>query len=127
MPEAIPSDQAWSYITAMLSGYFQTLPVHQTTRPRGDPVSRQRIKVTVLERHGPSAVISWCDPTACCYWDQIWRRCRARKRGFFALTGAQIVAGDDVFRPRRASPAPRNIDAMILASVMEAMPLGELV
>jgi hypothetical protein len=109
MPEAIPSDQAWSYITAMLSGYFQTLPVHQTTR------------------HGPSAVISWCDPTACCYWDQIWRRCRARKRGFFALTGAQIVAGDDVFRPRRASPAPRNIDAMILASVMEAMPLGELV
>ncbi|WP_085481384.1 DUF3331 domain-containing protein [Paraburkholderia susongensis] len=128
MPEAIPSDRTWSYITALLAGSLHPLYVHQTTGPRCNPVSHRRTKVTVVERHGPSSVVvSWCDPTACCYWDQIWRRCRARKRGFCALTGVQIVAGDDVFRPRRASPSPRNIDAMILASVMETIPLGELV
>ena len=128
MPEATHSDLPWSYVTSLLSGNVQPLPVHQKPRLRCNPESLQRIKVTVLERQGTSgALISWCDPTACCYWEQIWRRCRARKRGFCALTGAEIVARDEVFRPRLVSPIPLNIDAMILASVMDTMPIAELV
>jgi hypothetical protein len=128
MPESIHSDRPWTYITSLLSGEVRPLPVHQTRSAVYSPASRQRTKVTVLERQGPSSVvISWCDSTACCYWEQIWRRCRARKRGFCALTGTAIVAGDDVFRPKLVCPAPLNIHAMILASVMDTMPLGELV
>ncbi|MGF6604036.1 hypothetical protein P3T23_008791 [Paraburkholderia sp. GAS448] len=128
MPESIHSDRPWTYITSLLSGEVRPLPVHQTRSAVYSPASRQRTKVTVLERQGSSSVvISWCDSTACCYWEQIWRRCRARKRGFCALTGTAIVAGDDVFRPKLVCPAPLNIHAMILASVMDTMPLGELV
>jgi hypothetical protein len=128
MSESIHSDQLWSYMTSLLSGDVQPLPIHKAPRVMCNLTSRQRTKVTVLERQGPSgAVVSWCDPTACCYWHQIWRRCRARKRGFCALTGAKIVAGDDVFRPRLVSPVPLNFDAMILASVMETISAGELV
>ncbi len=128
MPEPTPSDRPWSYVTSLLSGNAQPLPVTYMSRARLNLASPRRVKVIVLERHGPtSAVVSWCDSTACCYWEQLWRRCRARERGFCALTGTEIVAGDDVYRPRLVDPAPLNIDAMILASVMEAMPLGELV
>lgn len=126
MPKAIHSDRPWSYITSLLSGDDQPLPVHQMPRALYNPESRQRTRVTVLERHGStSAVVSWCDPTACCYWEQKWRRCRARKRGFCALTGNRIVRGDDIFRPSRAHPIPMNNDAMILAYVMDIVPLGE--
>ena len=125
MPESIDPDRPWSTIASLLSGDMQAPPVSQTPRKTRNLTSFQCIKITVLERRGPlSAVVSWCDSTTCCYWDQLWRRGRARKRGFCALTGAQIVAGDDVFRPRLGHRAPLNSDAMILASVMETMPLS---
>ncbi|WP_144138140.1 DUF3331 domain-containing protein [Paraburkholderia sp. BCC1884] len=127
MSEAMHVDRPWAYVTSLLSGNAQPLPVASQSRTKLTAASRLRIKITVLERHGPlSAVVSWSDSTACCYWEQLWRRGRARKRGFCALTGTPIVAGDEVFRPRLIAPTPANIDAMILASVMEAMPLGEL-
>ena len=47
--------------------------------------SCRRIKIIILEREGPlRATVSWSDPTTCCYWEQLWRRGRARKRGFCA-------------------------------------------
>jgi hypothetical protein len=128
MPEATHTDQPWSYITFLLSGDTKLLPVRHTSRARSNFASAQRIKVTVLERPRPartSAVVSWRDLTACCYWEQLWQRCRARKRGFCALTGTEIAVGDDVYRPQLVDPAPLNIDAMILASVMETIPLAK--
>lgn len=82
--------------------------------------------IRVLERNGPnSATVAWRDATSCCYGEQLWRRCIAREAGVCALSGHAIARGDAVFRPRLVRPAPRNIEAMILAKVMEAIPLGE--
>ncbi|WP_410831445.1 DUF3331 domain-containing protein [Paraburkholderia sp. SIMBA_030] len=51
----------------------------------------------------------------------------ARKSGVCAVSGQTIAASDAVYRPRLAQPALRNIEAMILASVMEAIPLADFV
>jgi hypothetical protein len=84
--------------------------------------------IRVLERNGQtSATVAWSDPTSCCYGEQIWRRCIAKKGGVCALSGQVIATGDAVYRPRRLKPAPRNIEAMILATVMQAIPLEEAV
>lgn len=126
MSEATHADRPWAHVTSLLSGNAQPLPHAARSETKPIATSRLRIRIIVLERHSPlSAAVSWSDPTTCCYWEQLWRRCRARKRGFCALSGTRINVGDEVFRPRHSSPAPANIDAMILASVMEAMPLGE--
>ncbi|MBN3761572.1 DUF3331 domain-containing protein [Burkholderia sp. Ac-20365] len=77
--------------------------------------------VTVIDR--PSAltvVLDWRDPTKCCYREQLWVSARARVSGRCAMTGAAIEPGDDIFRPRPARPAPRNVTAMVLASAVEA-------
>lgn len=80
--------------------------------------------IRVLERHGrTSATLAWSDATSCCYGEQIWRRCIARKAGVCALSGQAIARGDAVFRPRLVQAIPRNFEAMILATVMEAIPL----
>jgi hypothetical protein len=78
--------------------------------------------IRVLERNGPnSATVAWSDATSCCYGEQLWRRRIAKKAGVCALSGQPIATGDAVYRPRLAKPAPRNIEAMILATVMDAI------
>jgi hypothetical protein len=72
-----------------------------------------------------SATVAWSDATSCCYGEQLWRRCIAKKAGVCALSGQAIATGDAVYRPRLAQPVPRNIEAMILATVMEAIPVEE--
>jgi hypothetical protein len=80
--------------------------------------------IRVLERNGKtSATVAWSDATSCCYGEQLWRRCIARKAGVCALSGQAIATGDAVYRPRLVQPAPRNIEAMILATVMEVVPV----
>jgi hypothetical protein len=59
------------------------------------------------------------------YGEQQWRRSIAKKAGVCALSGHVIATGDAVYRPRLVQPAPRNIEAMILATVMEAIPVEE--
>ncbi|REG61209.1 uncharacterized protein DUF3331 [Paraburkholderia sp. BL6669N2] len=84
--------------------------------------------IRVLERSGQtSATIAWSDATSCCYGEQLRRRCIARKSGVCALRGQSTARGNAVYRPRRARPAPRNAEAMILASVMEATPVEKAV
>ncbi|MFC6311785.1 DUF3331 domain-containing protein [Paraburkholderia dipogonis] len=53
------------------------------------------------------------------------RRCIARKAGVCALSGQKVARGDAVYRPRHARPAPRNVKAMILATVTQATPVEE--
>jgi hypothetical protein len=77
--------------------------------------------VTVIDR--PSAltvVLDWRDPTKCCYREQLWVSARARVSGRCAMSGAAIEPGDEIYRPRPARPAPRNVSAMVLASAVEA-------
>jgi hypothetical protein len=82
--------------------------------------------VRVLERNRQtSATVAWSDATSCCYGEQSWRRCVAKRAGVCALSGQAIATGDAVYRPRRRNPAPRNIEAMILATVMQDFPLEE--
>ncbi|MFM0726898.1 DUF3331 domain-containing protein [Paraburkholderia strydomiana] len=82
--------------------------------------------IRVLERNGQtSATLAWSDPTSCCYGEQLWGRRIAKKAGVCALSGQAIKTGDAVYRPRRLKPAPRNGEAMILAAVMQAIPLEE--
>ncbi len=84
------------------------------------PSRGARVKVQILDRPSKNtAVISWFDPTMCCYGDQLWRSGKSRHSGTCALTGCGIRPGDLIFRPRNARPSPLNANAMILASNLE--------
>ncbi|WP_245253750.1 DUF3331 domain-containing protein [Paraburkholderia sp. LEh10] len=99
-------------------------PIDQPPRRRAPTESNAATwepSVSVIDR--PSAltvVLDWRDPTKCCYREQLWVAARARVSGRCAMTGAAIEPGDDIFRPRPARPAPRNVTAMVLASAVEA-------
>jgi Domain of unknown function (DUF3331) len=124
MHEVLEADIPWFYTMALLSrDPLIDAPNHRPARVDYRDSSYQACAIKVLERHSRTgATIEWRDSTACCYSEQIWRRCIARRRGICALSGQVIAAGDAVYRPRLMKPPPRNIEAMILASVMEAVP-----
>jgi hypothetical protein len=84
-------------------------------------VSLCRPFVTVIERQTAQTVtLDWRDSTNCCYREQLWVAARSRVNARCAVSGASILPGDEIFRPRPTRPAPRNVGAMILASVVEA-------
>jgi hypothetical protein len=99
-------------------------PIDQPLRRRGATESSAATWepcVTVIDR--PSAltvVLDWRDPTKCCYREQRWVSARARVSGRCAMSGEPIEPGDEIYRPRPARPAPRNVSAMVLASAVEA-------
>jgi hypothetical protein len=130
MQEDVETNHPWFHTVAHLSAAGLTqVPSRRPVRAeyRHDDAYR-RCAIKVLERQGKTvATIAWSDSTACCYGEQLWRRCVARKSGICALSGRAIVAGDAVYRPRLVEPAPRNIEAMILATVMEAIPSEDAV
>lgn len=85
-----------------------------------DPISAATIKV--LGRASPITIsVSWRDPTACRYDDQVWRAGVARHAGFCALTRSPIRAGDCIYRPIPIRPRPVNSNFMILAAVVMAL------
>jgi hypothetical protein len=132
MHEVLEPDRTWFHTMALLSpDHLGGLPSLRPARAdhRGNhggsygDGSYRTCAIKVLERHGrAAATIEWRDSTACSYGEQIWRRCTARRRSICALSGQLIMKGDAVYRPRLVQPPPRNIEAMILASVMEAIP-----
>ncbi|WP_231716778.1 DUF3331 domain-containing protein [Burkholderia ubonensis] len=81
--------------------------------------------VRVLERLSHSTIsVSWQDPTACRYEDQIWKVAIARRPGICALTHAAIEVGDLVYRPVRIRHSnPVNLNFLILAAVVEGVPV----
>ncbi|CAH2910181.1 MAG: hypothetical protein CPSOU_1711 [uncultured Paraburkholderia sp.] len=70
-----------------------------------------------------TVTIAWSDATRGAYGSQVWRRMRARCAGRCASSGAAIVHGDLVYSPRLSRPPSANADAMILASVIDALAL----
>jgi hypothetical protein len=129
MQEAVKTDHTWFHTVALLGlDGFTEAPRHRLVRAEYRTGSHQRCAIKVLERHAPSAAtVAWSDATACCYGEQLWRRCVARKSGVCALSEQAIAVGDAVYRPRLVQPPPRNIESMILASVIEATPLANVV
>ncbi|MFM0055931.1 DUF3331 domain-containing protein [Paraburkholderia phytofirmans] len=113
---------------ALLSGEGEMhLPiVTSRVRPmRGDSYFGKCV-IRLLERDSPtSATIAWSDSTSCFYGAQLWRRCAAKKGGVCSLSGQTIARGDAVYRPRRVQPTPRNVEAMILAAVLETVSVEE--
>jgi Domain of unknown function (DUF3331) len=126
MQAPFDADRAWQSMMALLSSEIEMrLPsVPAGVRPKRSEYDFSKCAIRVLERNGrTSATVAWSDATSCCYGEQVWRRRTARKAGVCALSGQSIATGDAIYRPRPARPAPRNIDAMILATVMEAIPV----
>jgi hypothetical protein len=128
MQAPFEEDRTWQSTMTLLSGEGEMhLPiVSSRVRPkRGDGYFR-KCAIRLLERNSPtSATVAWSDSTSCCYGAQLWRRCIAKKVGVCALSGQTIATGNAVYRPRRVHPIPRNIEAMILATVLEAVSVEE--
>jgi Domain of unknown function (DUF3331) len=103
------------------------LPIaSRPVRPMRGDGNFLKCSIRLLERTGPtSATIAWSDATSCCYGAQLWRRCIAKKGGVCSLSGQTIAKGNAVYRPRRVRPVPRNVDAMILAAVLETVSVEE--
>ena len=119
-------DRTWQSTMALLSSESETQgPIASSRiRPLRGEGKFSKCAIRILERNGQtSATVAWSDATSCCYGEQLWRRCIARKAGVCALSGQAIARGNAVYRPRRGRPAPRNVEAMILATVMEATPV----
>jgi hypothetical protein len=70
-----------------------------------------------------TVAIAWSDATRGAYGDQVWRRMRARCRGMCAISGAAIAHGDAIYSPRPSRLPCANADAMVLASVIDAVAL----
>jgi Domain of unknown function (DUF3331) len=118
--------RTWQSTIALLSREGEMpLPVEcGRDRPMHSEAHFPKCAIRVLERHTPTSVtVAWSDATCCRYGDQRWRRCVAPKAGVCALSGQAISRGDAVYRPRLARPAPRNIKAMILATVIDTIPV----
>jgi hypothetical protein len=132
MQAPFEADRTWLSTIALLSGNHEgedeiRLPIvsNHVLPMRGEGYFR-KCAIRVLERNGStSATVAWSDATSCCYGEQLWRRCIARKAGVCALSGQTIATGNAVYRPRRVQPVPRNIEAMILATVIEAISVEE--
>ncbi|ASW03031.1 hypothetical protein CJU94_31470 [Paraburkholderia aromaticivorans] len=86
-------------------------------------VPSPHVQVEVIERLSDTSVaVLWQDATRCRYDDQVWIVCRARLKGYCALSGTVIRRDDLIYKPRIRASTPANATAMILASVVEQMP-----
>jgi hypothetical protein len=98
------------------SRQFPTARVKSRRAYRPSP----QLVVNIVERTGPtSATVTWSEPS-CRYGYQTWRAVISRVSGVCVLSGKAIRRGDIVFRPQ-ARPIPLNVDAMILASVVDGL------
>jgi hypothetical protein len=128
MQTPFEEDRTWQSTMALLlgEGEIRVPIVSGRFRPMGSESYFRKCVIRVLGRHGwTSATVAWSDATSCCYGEQLWRRCIAKKAGVGALSGQTIATGNTVYRPRRVRPIPRNIEAMILATVLEAVSVEE--
>ncbi|WP_080745032.1 DUF3331 domain-containing protein [Cupriavidus necator] len=129
MQDASKVDRAWFHTMALLNpegdGIIHAPQPHPAC-PEYQTDSRQPCAIKVLERRSlTTATVAWSDSTTGHYGEQLWQRVITRRSGICAVSGRVIAEGDAVYRPRFALPTPRNAAAMILASVMEAIPSAD--
>ncbi|MNT26429.1 hypothetical protein D3C72_1620020 [compost metagenome] len=130
MQDASKVDRAWSHTMALLNPDGRGI-IHARRQghvcPEYHHDSFQKCAIKLLERRSlTTATVAWSDSTTGHYGEQLWQRVITRKSGNCAVSGLVIAEGDAVYRPRLVLPAPRNAAAMILASVMEAIPSADL-
>jgi hypothetical protein len=90
MQAPFEADRTWQSTMALLSGEGEIrLPiVSSSVRPMCGEGYFSKCALRVLKRNGQtSATVAWSDPTSCCYGEQLWRRCVAKKAGVCALSG----------------------------------------
>ncbi|MCA8295538.1 DUF3331 domain-containing protein [Burkholderia sp. AU30198] len=127
MERGSPDRSIWSHLVDMLdSGHRRASPVAARGRDDGQRTpagaGSSVATVRVLGRQSESTIcVSWLDPTACHYGDQIWKIGIARRAGVCALSHGAIYAGDLVYRPSRIrlQSKPVNLNFMILAAAVE--------
>jgi hypothetical protein len=130
MQAPFEADKTWLSTMALLSSASELRPamVSSCVHAMYGDGRASTYAIRVLERCGQtSATLAWSDATSCCYGEQVWRLRVAKKAGVCALSGRAIATGDAVFRPTRLKSPPRNSEAMILATVMLAIPVGDSV
>lgn len=125
MTQPAIADRAWFHTMALLSPQAPiAAPQSRVGRHGRYRDTRGPSSIRLLERHGAiGATVAWSDPTSGCYGEQLWRRCIARRSGHCVLSGMSIARGDAVYCPRKGNPLPSNSEAMILAVVLEALPV----
>ncbi|HEY0230821.1 MAG TPA: DUF3331 domain-containing protein, partial [Dokdonella sp.] len=127
-PDGLRSS-VWDHVIhALLPGYRgESGESGEASRERRTPrmaacVPSPHIQVEVIERLSETSVaVLWQDATRCRYDDQVWISCRARQKGYCALSGAVIRRDDLIYKPRVRASMPANATAMILAPVVEQM------
>jgi hypothetical protein len=83
------------------------------------PRSPASAYIEVLERRSPTLIlICWRDATSGRYGDQLWTLGVASCSAICALSRAQILRGDAVYRPRIRGRKPSNADQSILESAV---------
>ncbi|MDY7792845.1 DUF3331 domain-containing protein [Burkholderia ubonensis] len=122
--------QIWAHLIDMLDGGERhagqgRLPGSTAGRSAPSNECSAVRSVRILERLSRSTIsVSWQDPTACRYEDQVWKVAIARRPGICALTHAAIEVGDLVYRPVRVRHSnPVNLNFLILATVVEDVPV----
>ncbi|MBT2794585.1 DUF3331 domain-containing protein [Paraburkholderia strydomiana] len=89
-----------------------------------EPAQALTTAIGVVDRLTDCTVaIVWRDATRGSYGDQVWCRMRARCQGKCAISGAAIARGDLIYSPRPSRLPCANADAMVLASVIDAVAL----
>ncbi len=126
----MPNCPIWAHMVGMLDGDGRRAGLGRlpgSIAGRGARASKCPAvhSVRILERLSRSTIsVSWQDPTACRYEDQIWKVAIARRPGICALTNAAIEVGDLVYRPVRVRHSnPVNLNFLILAAVVEHVPV----
>lgn len=78
--------------------------------------------IKIIERPTNSTlVVHWTDPGKCLYGYQIWRRTRATRRGYCALSGKPVRKHDVIFRPSWMKSEPQNSGEVILEAAVYRM------
>ena len=118
----------WDHVIHALLPSHRAVGAGEGSRVRRAPrvaacVPSPHVQVELIERLSDTTVaVLWQDATRCRYDDQVWISCRARLKGYCALSGAVIRRDDPIYKPRVRTSTPANATAMILASVVEQMP-----
>ncbi|WP_081079036.1 DUF3331 domain-containing protein [Burkholderia cepacia] len=134
MDSGVPGRAIWTHTVGMLDGgnrrsdhsSSSATVGGQSRHPDG---ASSAPTVRILGRKSDSTIyVSWRDPTACHYGDQMWKLRIAKVPGTCALSHCTIHVGDLVYRPihARLQSKPVNRHFMILASAVEHTRIQDL-
>ncbi len=134
MDSGVPSSAIWTHTVDMLDGGNRRGDHSPSSATEGgrschpDGASSAPTVRLVGRKSDSTIYVSWLDPTACHYGDQMWKLRIAKMPGTCALSHCAIQVGDLVYRPIhvRLQSKPVNRHFMILASAVENTRIQDL-